>query len=425
MDIISPFSLKQREYLRAVFNSWFNVCEGGKRGGKNVLQVFAFCLCLEHHPSKFHLAAGVSSAAAKLNIVDCDGFGMLNYFDRRSEVSTYRNRDCVRVETISGEKIVLISGGGRTGDEKLIKGNSYGMAYITEANECAKSFVREVFDRTMSSPERKVFHDLNPKDERHWYYTDVLKHHEKMQRENADYGYNYGHFTIADNLSIDRKRLKEILATYDAGSLWYKRDILGERHADEGLIYESFAGDNERYIVDEYAGHIRSVNIGVDWGDSKSAHSFCASGIVGEHEGIFVIKSRKVSAKGTTPADLEREVVCFVKEIIDMGYRVDAVYCDHINLLIDGCRKALCDAGLYVNVVHAYKARVYERIQMTLKLLAGGRLMLSRDCKNLVHALNGAMWDERRPRERLDDGSLDVDSLDAFEYSWSAFIKQF
>ena len=84
----------------------------------------------------------------------------------------YKDRDCVYVQTKTGEKIVLISGGGKDGDEKLIKGNTYGMAYVTEANECHPKFLKEVFDRTMSSSDRKIFHDLNPKEEEHWYYTE-------------------------------------------------------------------------------------------------------------------------------------------------------------------------------------------------------------------------------------------------------------
>lgn len=79
-------------------------------------------------------------------------------------------------------KIVLISGGGKAGDEKLIKGNTYGTAYITEANECSETFIKEVFDRTLSSPDRKVFHDLNPKAEGRWY-ENILNLHEKADGE--------------------------------------------------------------------------------------------------------------------------------------------------------------------------------------------------------------------------------------------------
>ena len=241
-NIPAPFTKKQVDYFYKSLHSWFNVAEGGKRGGKNVLQTTAFCARLEKHPNRFHLIAGVSTASAMLNIIDCDGYGMINYFGKQNcRVGKYQNRDCIYVKTRNGaEKIVLVSGGRKDGDEKNIKGNTYGLAYITEANECHPKFVQEVFDRTMTSGDRGIYHDLNPKGDNHPYYTDVLNFHMEKQQENPNYGFNYGHFTIADNLSVSDERLKEILATYDRKSIWYQRDILGMRRVAEGLVYPMF-----------------------------------------------------------------------------------------------------------------------------------------------------------------------------------------
>lgn len=247
MNIPAPFSENQMRFFWDCFDHWFNVAEGGKRGGKNVLITMAYCTILEKHPSKIHLIAGVSTATARLNILDCDGFGLKNYFEGRCREGVYQNRDCLYIKTATGEKVVLISGGGKAGDEKLIKGNTYGTAYITEANECSKIFIQEVFDRTLSSPDRKIFHDLNPKAEAHWYYQDVLNFHEEKLKANPKYGLNYGHFTIADNMSISDDQLRAVLATYDRKSVWYARDILGQRKMAEGLVYPMFS--MEKHVV--------------------------------------------------------------------------------------------------------------------------------------------------------------------------------
>lgn len=244
MNVPAPFTKNQIAFFNRSFDSWFNVAEGGKRGGKNVLSTLAFCVQLEDHPSNLFLVGGVSNATAKLNILDCDGYGLLNYFEGRCREGKFKERDCVYVQTYAGEKIVLISGGGKDGDEKLIKGNTYGMAYITEANECHSKYIQEVFDRTLSSKKRRVFHDLNPKDPANWYYTDVLNFHEAAQRENPNYGFNYGHFTIADNMSLTDDQIHKVLSTYDKTSVWYKRDILGDRTSAEGLIYPMFSDEN-------------------------------------------------------------------------------------------------------------------------------------------------------------------------------------
>lgn len=269
MNIPAPFSQNQMRFFWNCFDHWFNVAEGGKRGGKNVLITMAYCTILEKHPSRIHLIAGVSTATARLNILDCDGFGLKNYFEGRCREGTYQNRDCLYIQTATGEKVVLVSGGGKSGDEKLIKGNTYGTAYITEANECSETFIKEVFDRTLSSPDRKVFHDLNPKAEGHWYYKTVLDFHEAKQRENPAYGLNYGHFTIADNMSISDEQLRAVLATYDRKSIWYARDILGQRKAAEGLIYDMFDRGRNVFKLGEEPIGLRSVAvrwIGVDYG---------------------------------------------------------------------------------------------------------------------------------------------------------------
>ena len=83
MNQPSPFTENQIKYAKRCLHSWFNVAEGGKRGSKNVLQTWIFCSLLETHQNRIHLIGGVSTATARLNILDCDGFGLLNFFEGR------------------------------------------------------------------------------------------------------------------------------------------------------------------------------------------------------------------------------------------------------------------------------------------------------------------------------------------------------
>ena len=43
MNIPAPFSQNQMRFFWNCFDHWFNVAEGGKRGGKNVLITMAYC----------------------------------------------------------------------------------------------------------------------------------------------------------------------------------------------------------------------------------------------------------------------------------------------------------------------------------------------------------------------------------------------
>ena len=67
---------KQARYIRESARCWLNVAEGGKRAGKNITNLLAWADCIERHPYRLHLAAGVSLGTAKMNILDSKGCGI-------------------------------------------------------------------------------------------------------------------------------------------------------------------------------------------------------------------------------------------------------------------------------------------------------------------------------------------------------------
>jgi PBSX family phage terminase large subunit len=400
------------------------VAEGGKRGGKNVVSTTAFCIKLETHPDRLHLIAGVTTATAKLNILDCDGYGLINYFEGRCREGKYKDRVCLYVQTAVGEKVILISGGGKEGTQNLIKGNTYGMAYITEANECVANFINEVFDRTLSSSDRAVFHDLNPKAPKHWYYTDILDYHKDMQAADPTYGYNYGHFTIADNMSISDEKLRRAIKTRDKNSVWYKRDIEGKRIAAEGLCYKTFADNPEAFIIDEEPKVIFST-IGIDFGESKSAEAFNCTGFMPGLASVVTL-DEEYTKKEITPLQEQELLIKFVKRQIAAGRRVTEIYADsEAQTRIRGCRDALAKAGIGIRITNAIKKPISDRIDFYDLLMGAGRYKVMRRCKQTIDALSTAQYDDKKYEDvRLDDGTTNIDSLDAQEYSTERYQKQ-
>ena len=57
--------------------------------------------------------------------------------------------------------------------------------------------------------------------------------------------------------------------------------------------------------------------------------------------------------------------------------------------------------------------------------MGAGRFFLTKDCESLEIAFSEAVWDTevKDKDERLDDGSTDIDSLDAFEYTIERDMK--
>jgi PBSX family phage terminase large subunit len=416
----APFTQNQVDYLHRTMTSWYNVAEGGKRGGKNVLQVLAFCMALQNHPNKLHLIAGVSQTTAKLNIVDCDGFGLMNFFDGKCRQGKYNDRSALFVQTKTGEKIILVSGGAKDGDEKYIKGNTYGMAYVTEANECHPNFIQEVFDRTLSSADRKIFHDLNPKAESHWYYTDVLDFHQEKQRRDRNYGYNYGHFTIADNLSIDDKKLRNTLKTYQKGTVWYERDILGRRKTAQGIIFPNFASDQTPYIIkqEDLPKRFRSVECGFDIGGNGSAYAMTCTGQ--GYDGIqYKLKAEKRQADKMSMDDVEGFVTEFC-DYVEKKYdvRIDSINCDHIDVIIN----TINDNTKY-SAGKCYKPPLQDRVFLYSKLFKTQKVKFVEDeCEDLIDELCELVFDPKSEEAvYLDDGSYQIDCWDSNIYSESGY----
>lgn len=386
MNYPAPFSENQMSFFWKCFDHWFNVAEGGKRGGKNVLITMAYCTILEKHPSRIHLIAGVSTATARLNILDCDGFGLKNYFEGRCREGVYQNRDCLYIRTATGEKVVLISGGGKAGDEKLIKGNTYGTAYITEANECSKVFIQEVFDRTLSSPDRKIFHDLNPKAEAHWYYQDVLNFHEEKQKAKPDYGLNYGHFTIADNMSISDAQLRAVLSTYDRKSVWYARDILGLRKMAEGLVYPMFS--REKHVIKskaEYSSRHRYY-ISIDYGTRNPFAAGLWDYDPVSHKAVMI---RELYHKGGSTNRVDNEAYYKMLRELARGFKIEYIIIDpSASSMIETIQK-------YAEwLVEPADNDVINGIQDVTKYMNLGLLLFNENCKETFKEFEQYSWDE-------------------------------
>ena len=96
-------------------------------------------------------------------------------------------------------------------------------------------------------------------------------------------------------------------------------------------------------------------------------------------------------------------------------------YCDNAEpVLMRSLKAAAREAAPFVSVRPALKLPVTDRIRFTLRLLASGRLMLTEHADTVSEALCDARWSDKTDAGRdvrLDDGSSDIDTLDALEYA--------
>lgn len=417
------FSPKHKAYIKAALHNRMCVAEGAIRSGKTIDHCIIAAAYLEKTPDKYHLASGSTIGNAKLNIGVCNGFGLENLFRGRCRWGKYRDNEALYIQTQTGEKIVIFVGGAKADAYKRILGNSYGLWIATEINEhfdstdSRISFVKVASGRQIAAQHPFTLWDLNPCNPKARIYEDYI---DKYRAQGLAGGYLYQHFTIKDNATITPERIAEIESRYDPNTVWYRRDILGERAVAEGLIYQLFADQPERFVVDDLP-RMQRATIGVDFGGGTSAHAFCCLGRYGNSIAVLDEYREKETLN---PNKLQADFVDFVRRC-QMRWLVTDVWCDSAEqTLINGLRTAAAQAHLPVNIGNALKKPINDRIRALCILMGAGRFKIHSGCKWTIDALKSAIWDSKQVTEdvRLDNGTTNIDSLDALEYAYERDI---
>ena len=419
-----PFGQKHKRYIKNGLKNRISVAEGAIRSGKTIDNCIIAAAYLERCADKIHLASGSTLANAKMNIGDCNGYGLEHLFRGRCRWGKYKGNEALILQTQTGEKVVIFVGGGLSNSYKKILGNSYGLWIATEINEhydsedSRESFIKVAMGRQVASKEPIILWDLNPCAPRHPIYAEYIDAYKQISDEIG--GYNYEHFTMNDNLSISEVARAEIAARYDKESVWYQRDILGRRVTAEGLIYRQFADNPEKYHIklQDILQDIIIINIGVDFGGNGSATAFVCTGFTKGYQKVVALKSERITQE-QNPEELNSSFTNFVQMCYNQYKRPMTVRADSAEqVLIRGLRTAAARQGLRVNILNAMKQPINDRIRATNKLIAQGRFGWCDGAESLVNALCEAVWDVSKLDDvRLDNNSTDIDSLDGFEYS--------
>ena len=76
-----------------------------------------------------------------------------------------------------------------------------------------------------------------------------------------------------------------------------------------------------------------------------------------------------------------------------------------------------------MQIVDCSKGLIKDRIFLSSTLMAQRRFFILKKNRVIARAFQDALWNDKNQDERLDDGTTDIDSLDAFEYSINNFYE--
>ena len=410
------FNPKQADLVRMLKRgelARINILEGAVRSGKTWISLIIFALWVATMPpDATFLMVAKTLTSLKRNCLELlqSLVGEANFEYNISQ----------KQGTLFG-RTVYLEGVNDVRAEGKIRGMTLSGAYCDEATLFTEDFFTMLLSR-LSRPGAKLFASTNPDNPSHFLKRKYIDRADEL-------GALVVKFTILDNKALDPDYVESLKREYTG--LYYKRFILGEWCAAEGVCYPQFAERPEDYIADELPKDARFISIGIDWGGNRSLTTFVASAIHGDFEALTVIKDYHIAGrKGEIDSNrVNTEFVRFVQtiraEYPDIPVRY--VFADSAEqYLIAGLRKEI--AKLSLQVGDSQKFPIVQRIICANSLMNTGRMKIMRECTLVQDGFRSAVWDakaaEKGKDERLDDFTSDIDILDACEYSFERFIPK-
>ena len=323
-------------------------------------------------------------------------------------------------------RLIYLEGVNDARAESKIRGMTLQGAYCDELTLFSEDFFAMLLSR-LSCPGAKLIATTNPDNPNHWLMKKYIQRKDELDMLVLK-------FLIDDNTFLDSEYVENLKKEYVG--VFYDRYVRGLWVTADGAIYQTFANNRKAYqIAQDSVKDLMEINVAVDFGGGKSGHAFVATGIMRGYNKLIVLASeRYVRADQIAEIDpdkLGELFVAFCRKIIARYGVIHHVYCDSAEqTLIAGLRSAARKSGLEwlaPAIGNALKTTINDRIRATLRLMAQGRFFyIPEECRTLDDALSGAVWNPKNltEDERLDDGTSDIDTLDAFEYTFERSIAQ-
>ena len=398
-------SEKQREYRREANRRW-NIKTGATRSGKTYGDYLLLPkrLMNGHGKDGLNVILGNTRGTLTRNIIE-----PLQALYGTKYVSSIHSDSTA---SMFGEKVYCL-GADTKGNQDRIRGMSIKYCYgdeITTWSEDVFTMLQSRLDKSYSMFDGTC----NPESQYHWFRKFLLSKADIYEQR----------YQIDDNPFLDPIFVRNLKQEYE-GTVYYDRYILGEWVAAEGAIYRRFADEKEHFLIDAINPQdIVFAEIGVDFGGGTSRHAFCCVGYT-DRFAEKIILDEYCEQDALDPRRLEEAFCSFVIRN-KQKYRISDAFCDSAEqTLINGLRDATRKQGIAINVRNAKKTAINDRIRCDVRLMGRDRLKVLSHCKNMIEAFSTAVWKDHATKdERLDDGTYNVDILDAQEYATERHIRE-
>lgn len=387
------------------------ICDGAVRSGKTVVMITSFILWAMRNFNGANFGiCGKTVRSAERNIIQ--PLQQIADITQYFKVKYTRSINILEISTDTQKNYFYVFGGKDESSYMLVQGITLSGVMFDEVALMPRSFVDQAIARTLSIKNAKLWFNCNPESPSHWFYKDWI-----LDPDNKHKALHL-HFLMSDNPTLDDEQLEEAKSKFSG--VFYQRYIQGLWVVAEGAIYKIFSENKQKYYTDK--PDYDYIQVGIDFGGNGSAHTFCAAGLKHNFSKLTILMTERHKATGLSPDDLYSLLDKFIKRVESKYNKVMLMYADSAEqTLINGIKTKFS-----IPVRNSIKNPIIDRIRATTTLMAEGRFFITKDCESLDKALCGAVYDSKKLDDtRLDNGTSDIDSLDAFEYSWERYIRQY
>ena len=380
MSRIRKFSPKQLQVMK-----WWKqdrdaiICDGAVRSGKTLCMGVAFLLwaMICFHDQQFALC-GKTIGALRRNLLpgalaELRRLGV-TWEERRSENS-------ITMHFGGRTNRFLLFGGRDEGSAALIQGVTLAGLLLDEVALMPRSFVEQACARC-SVTGSKLWFNCNPEGPEHWFYREWIGKAEERKAL-------YLHFTMDDNPSLApyiRQRYERLYT-----GIFYRRFVLGEWAAAEGLIYDFF--DREKDAVPAPKGEMEAWRVSIDYGTVNPT----SMGLWGRRNGVWYrVEEYYYDSRREGQQKTDAEYVEALRALCG-DRRVERVIVDPSAASFQA---ALRQAGF---PVRAADNRVLDGIRVTAGLLRNGQIALCGSCGDCLREIALYCWESGKEAPRKEN----------------------
>lgn len=366
------FSDKQNEYFDSANRRW-NFKTGATRSGKTFMDYYIIPQRIRARIGKPGLSVilGVTKSTIERNILE----PMRDIWGADLVGSINSQNICY----LFGEKVYCL-GAEKVSQVSKLRGSSIKYVYgdeVADWNEEVFAMLKSRLDRPYSCFDGA----LNPQGPNHWL---------KEFLDNAELDIYCQKYTIFDNPFLAPEVVDELCKEY-AGSVYYKRYILGEWALAEGLVYPMFS--REKHVVRgpiEY--HPRSqYYVSIDYG---TVNPFAAGIFEFDGKGVTLIKELYYCGRDGKRMDNEG----YYKMLCDLIGDLPIEF-----IVVDpsaaGFIETIKKYAKYV--VKGANNDVLNGIQEVTKYLNYGLFKVHESCENALKEFESYVWDDKSNEDEV------------------------